>query len=135
MLLRDHPLMSYKGIPNWPPAWTWIDGLENKRPRGEIGILKTVSLSKVLPPNRFYLYIDHEGSSYIGCPMFDDPAFCRHIAEILQFCRNRSIAEIGSLELLELPGRANGRAGSSSGLPEVREQIFELARQPREIGR
>jgi hypothetical protein len=57
MLLRDHPLMCYKGVPNWPPSWTWIDGLENKRLRGEIGILKTVSLSKVLPANRSYLYI------------------------------------------------------------------------------
>ena len=64
-----------------------------------MGILKTVSLSKVLPPNRFYLYIDHEGSSYIGCPMFDDHAFCRHISEILRFCSNRSIAEIGSFDL------------------------------------
>jgi hypothetical protein len=41
-----------------------------------------------------------------------------HIAEILQFFRNRSIAAIGSLEWLELPGRANGHAGSSSGLLE-----------------
>jgi hypothetical protein len=99
MLLRDHPLMCYKGVPNWPPSWTWIDGLENKRLRGEIGILKTVSLSKVLPANRSYLYIDHEGSSYIGCLLFDDRAFCRHLTEILQFCRNRSIAEIGGLDL------------------------------------
>jgi hypothetical protein len=99
MVLRDHPLMCYKLVPNWPPTWTWVDGLENKHPRGEIGILKAVSLSKVLPANRCYLYIDHEGSSYIGCPMFDDRALCRHIAEILQFCRNRSIAEIGGLDL------------------------------------
>lgn len=49
MLLRNHPLMSYKGIPNWPPIWTWTDGVENTRPRGEIGILKGVALSKVQP--------------------------------------------------------------------------------------
>jgi hypothetical protein len=99
MLLRDHPLMCYEGVPNWPPTWTWIDGLENKRPRGEIGILKAVSLSKLLPANRSYLYIDHEGSSYLGCLLFDDRAFCRHLTEILQICCNRPIAEIGGLDL------------------------------------
>jgi hypothetical protein len=113
MLLRDHPLMSYKGVPNWPPTWTWIGGLEDKRPRrGEIGILKTVSLSKVLPANS-YLYIDHQGSSYLGSLRFDDRAFCERITEILRFCRNRPVAEIGGLEL---PDRATGRVDSSSWL-------------------
>ena len=41
-LLRDHPLMSRYGVPNWPPVWTWIDGKENvteycNRPIAEIG--------------------------------------------------------------------------------------------------
>ena len=26
MLLRDHPLMTYKGLRSWPPAWIWIYG-------------------------------------------------------------------------------------------------------------
>jgi hypothetical protein len=26
MLLRDHPLMFRRGVRNWPPVWTWIDG-------------------------------------------------------------------------------------------------------------
>jgi len=99
MLLRDHPLMSYRGVSNWPPTWTWTVGLENKRPRGEIGILKEVLLSNVQPANQCFLYIDHEGSSYIGCLVFDDHAFCRHIAELLQFCCNRPIAHIGNLDL------------------------------------
>lgn len=99
MLLRNHPLMSYKGIPNWPPIWTWTDGLENTRPRGEIGILKGVALSKVQPADRCFVYIDHEGSSYIGCLLFDDSVFCGQIAKLLQGCRDRRIAEIGSLDL------------------------------------
>jgi len=91
--------MFCKGVPNWPPTWTWIDGLEDKHPRrGEIGILKRVALSKVLPANS-YLYIDHQGSSYLGSLRFDDRAFCRQITEILQFCCNRSIAEIGGLDV------------------------------------
>jgi hypothetical protein len=99
MLLRDHPLMSYRGVSNWPPAWVWLDGMGNKHLRGEIGILTAVSLSKIKPANRCFLYINHEESFYMGCLLFDDLAFCRHISEILKFCRNRSIPEIGNLDL------------------------------------
>ena len=99
MLLRDHPLMRYHGLSNWPPAWSWIDGLENKYPIGEIGILKSVVQSHVLPANRCFLTIDHEGSSYMGCLLFDDIAFCRQITEILQSYCNRSISDIGSSDI------------------------------------
>jgi hypothetical protein len=99
MLLRDHPLMSYHGAPSWPPSWVWTNGIENKRPRGEVGILKAVSLSKIQPANRCYLYIDHEASSYIDCLLVEEIAFCRHLEEVLRFCCNRPIAEIGSLDL------------------------------------
>jgi hypothetical protein len=104
MLLRDHPLMSRHGVPNWPPVWTWVngtevDGPENKFPRGEIGILRWVGLSALQPPDRCYLYIDHEQSSYLGCLLFDDRAFCRYVAKLLESYCNRPIAEIGSLDL------------------------------------
>ena len=59
MLLRDHPLKSRHGVPNWPPLGTWISELENTRPKREIGVLKSQA------------------------------------AELLQFCRNRYIADIG----------------------------------------
>src|SRR5262245_25597176 len=99
MLLREHPLMSSHNVCNWPPIWAWTSGSENKRPRGEIGILKGVSLSKIKPADRCYLYIDHEGSSYIGYLLFDDPAFCSQIVELLDGYCNRSIADIGNLDL------------------------------------
>jgi hypothetical protein len=102
MLLRHHPLMSHKGVPSWPPVWAWVDGQEDKRPRGEIGILKAVFLSIVEPADRCFLYIDHEQSTYLGCLLFDDHAFCDQIAKLLQARCNRPIGEIGSLEL---PGR------------------------------
>jgi hypothetical protein len=68
MLLRDHPLMSRYGVPNWPPVWTWVDGPEidgpqNKSLKGEVGIFRWVGLSGIQPPDRCYLYIDHEGRS------------------------------------------------------------------------
>src|SRR5262249_57108511 len=47
MLLRDHPLMTYKGVPSWPPAWLRRVGCyENTHPTGEIGILKGVAPSR-----------------------------------------------------------------------------------------
>jgi hypothetical protein len=57
MLLRDHPLMSYRGTRNWPPVWTWTRGGENKYPKGEVGILKTVEPSKIQPPKEIVLEI------------------------------------------------------------------------------
>jgi hypothetical protein len=85
MLLREHPLMSRRGVRNWPPVWTWIDGEQDKHPLGEIGILKAVFLSNLKPADRCFLKIVHEESSYLGCLLFDDYAFCKHITELLQF--------------------------------------------------
>src|SRR5262245_54720546 len=84
MLLRDHPLMAYHGVRNWPPIWTWASGLENNRPKGEIGILRRVEQSKILPADRCFLYIEHEGSSYSGCLLFDDRNFCGQVATLLK---------------------------------------------------
>jgi hypothetical protein len=84
MLLRDHPLISYRGIPTWPPAWTWIDGGEDKHPRGEVGILRTTLLSRIQPANRCYLLICYEGASYMGCLLFDDYALCDQVTKLLQ---------------------------------------------------
>ena len=99
MLLRDHPLMSFKGMSSWPPVWTWIDGHEKKSARGEIGILKEVTLSKINPADRCFLYIEHEGSLYLGCLLIDDHAFCSQIAKLLQAQCNRPLAEIGHIDL------------------------------------
>jgi hypothetical protein len=99
MLLRDHPLMSRHGFRNWPPLWIWVEGSEDKSPKGEVGILKWVGLSVIDPPSRCYLYINLEESSYMGSLLFDDSAFCRYVALFLESYRNRPIAEIGSLEL------------------------------------
>jgi hypothetical protein len=100
VILRVHPLMSYRGVANWPPAWTWIDGKKKKRrPRGEVGVLKKIGFSEVEPTNRCFLYIEYEGASCIGCLLFDDPSFCREIANLLRGCCGRLVAEIGDLDL------------------------------------
>ena len=98
MLLRYHPLMTYRRLPNWPPVWLCTDGYD-QRPKGEIGILKAVLRSDTQPPNRCFLLIYHEGSEYLGCLLFDDEAFCRQVMELLKGHCNRSIAEIASIDL------------------------------------
>jgi hypothetical protein len=94
--------MSYRGILSWPPTWVWIDGPKKNCPKGEIGILKSVLLSKLQPANRCFLLIFHEDSSYLGRLLFDDYAFCKHVTQLLQSCCNRSIAEIGSINIAYL---------------------------------
>ena len=49
MLLRNHPLLNYQGVPSWPPVWTFTGGLENKRlRREEIGILTEVTMNLLI---------------------------------------------------------------------------------------
>jgi len=99
MLLRDHPLLSYRGIPSWPPTWTWIEGEENKKPKGEIGTLIAVKLSVIEPPNRCYLLVHHQGSTYMGCLLINDLSFCAQITELLQNHCGHSLQDIGDLDL------------------------------------
>ena len=99
MLLRDHPLFNHRGVPSWPPTWTWVSGTDNKHPLGEIGILRDVHLSKIEPADRCFLYMDFDGASYLGCVLIDNIAFCRQVIELLLAHRNKSIADIGSLDI------------------------------------
>jgi hypothetical protein len=99
MLLRDHPLMSYRGVPSWPPTWIWLDGPRKEHPIGELGILKSVLLSKAHQADRCFLLIFYKDSSYLGRLLFDDRAFCSQIVNILRNHCDYPIAEIGSLDL------------------------------------
>jgi len=56
MLLRDHPLFNHRGVRSWPPAWTWVFGLDNKHPIGEIGFLRDVRRSNIQPADTCFLY-------------------------------------------------------------------------------
>jgi len=79
--------------------WTWIEGQENKKPKGEIGTLVEVRLSVIEPPNRCFLVMHHEGSTYMGCLLINDLAFCAQITRLLQNLCGNSIWAIGSLDL------------------------------------
>ena len=99
MLLRNHPLFNHRGVPSWPPAWTWVAGLDNKHPRGEIGTLTEVRRSNIEPADRCFIYMDFDGASYIGCLFIDNTTFCRQIVELLLANRSKTIADVGSLDL------------------------------------
>jgi hypothetical protein len=98
MQLREHPLMSYRGIPNWPPVWSRGYFDQAKTVHGEVGILKGIVTHEALP-NRCYLAIDHEEREYVGSLLFDDAAFCSQVAHLLEFYRGCSIKEIGDVDL------------------------------------
>jgi hypothetical protein len=102
MQLREHPLMNYRGLNNWPPAWTWRGGGDNGHPKGEVGILRDVLLSNVQPNSRVFLIMQHEDQEYIGCLLFSDEAVCAQMYDVLKGQCGRTFEEIGSLDLSHL---------------------------------
>jgi hypothetical protein len=57
MQLRYHPLISYRGLPSWPPAWTPANPKSHlKVLRGEIGRLEYVLPNKTSV--RFLLFVN-----------------------------------------------------------------------------
>lgn len=99
MELRYHPLMSYRGLNNWPPTWTWRGGQENIKPKGEVGILRDVFLSQVEPSSRLFLIMELEEQEYMGCLLFTDCTFCSQIYELLKDHCGATIAEVGNLDV------------------------------------
>ena len=94
--------MSYRGIDNWPPVWTWRGGAENIRPMGEVGILRDLFLSRMEQRSRLFLIMEHQKQEYMGCLLFNDSTFCAQIYELLKAHCGNTIAEIGSLDVSRL---------------------------------
>ena len=99
MLLRDHPLMTYKGLRSWPPAWLWTAGYGTTYPMGEVGILKAVLRSHTETHDRCFLVMEHCGAEYVGALLLNDPSFCREIFEVLLRNIGKTIPEIGDIDL------------------------------------
>jgi len=95
--LRDHPLMSYHGVPNWPPVWTQMAIGGVKILKGEVGVLIYVHAGGAV--NTSYLVIEHENQNYSGSLVFDEGPFCRQIVDLLQQYCGRSVKEIGDLQV------------------------------------
>lgn len=109
MKLRDHPLMSYRGVSNWPPAWVGRNSKQLEQPSGEIGILKNVVLSKLEPIGRLYLMIEHEGEEYLGALLFDDQFACHQAYRLLLNHRGEPVRKIGETDLPEQGSSATSK--------------------------
>lgn len=94
MKLRDHPLMSYRGISNWPPIWCRT-GKETLT--GEIGVLVNADTDR--SGSRCYLSIDFENERYCGTLLFTDITFCWFITKILRNRIGMPIKDVGDLDL------------------------------------
>src|SRR5262245_55631408 len=106
MKLRDHSLMCYRGVSNWPTAWVGRDAKQFRQLGGEIGILRNVIQSKIKPPNRLYLTIEHDGEEYLGVLLFDDPFACQRTYKLLLHHRGKLIHEIGEIDVPEAAATA-----------------------------
>jgi hypothetical protein len=95
---RDHPGLSYRGIPNWPPVWTHARKAERKVVRGEIGTLIYVHANAEIS-DRCFLVIDYENVSYVGTLIFNDRSVCSQVVTFLRQCLGRSISEIGDVDV------------------------------------
>jgi hypothetical protein len=95
---RDHPLISYRGTPSWPPVWSkaGIDG--NKTVTGEIGILRQVNHNAKLS-KKCYLVIERDGVRYLGVLQFDNTAFGARICDFLRSNIGRHVKDIADCEI------------------------------------
>jgi hypothetical protein len=93
MKLRQYPFAK------WPPTWTRIDGTGSTDLTGEIGTLRSVSLSRVEPITTCYILVDFQGSAYMGKLLVQDATVCRRMLEFLQQHCGYSIQQIGNLDM------------------------------------
>ena len=98
MKLRDHPGMSYYGIPNWPPVWTKKEDGGVGKVRGEVGKLEYVFANERIS-NKCFLIIRHEGERYVGALIFNERSICQQMTGLLRQQIGRPIHDIGNLEV------------------------------------
>jgi hypothetical protein len=99
MKLREHPLLSYRGVSNWPPVWIGKDGRHLKQSESDRAILKDVVQSKKAPLTRCYLMIEAEGEEYVGAVLFDDHFSCRQISRLLLEHRGEPVHKVGEIDV------------------------------------
>jgi hypothetical protein len=105
LALREHPQMQYRGAANWPPLWTQAGTGRDKSTSGEVGILKQVNGDSRVS-TQCYLVIEHEAERYVGVLVFDNPAFCRLVYQILKSHIGTSIQALGDLNFTTAALRA-----------------------------
>jgi hypothetical protein len=142
MLLRNHPLLTYRNSRSWPPTWVYCGGLDDTHPRGEVGILKTVYISVIKPPNSCHLIMEYAGAEYMGTLYVSDAALCLDIFEALLRHCGKAIQEIGNIDLSNPPQVSDIHphqprpsrpvflpAGRPWGFPTIQRNHFGATRQ------
>ena len=101
LALRDHPLMTYRRVKNWPPVWTQQTGNGNGVPKtltGEIGVLTQI-ISEPMLSKKCFLVIEHDNERYVGTLLFDDSMFCWLVSKMMQTHLGWAIKDIGDLDI------------------------------------
>lgn len=97
MRLRDHPLMAYRNMRNWPPVWI-EKYADNKTLTGEIGVLTHIGNSSARS-KRCFLHITYNDKPYVASLLFDDLAFGTFVRNLLKEHVDKTIVEIGDLDV------------------------------------
>ncbi len=106
--LRDHPLLKYRGVQNWPPVWTRGTKGIIKTVKGEGGFLKEVYYDAGTS-NKCFLVIDRQLQSYMGCITCPTRSFCIQLTHFLRGHIGRSIEDIGELRVRSLRQKTGTR--------------------------
>jgi hypothetical protein len=96
MKLKNHPLMKYHNVPNWPPSYLTPDCRQELIE--ELGILRGVTLD-ARTPNRCFLTVEVNGLGYASWLKFDNEAFRRRFMDTIDAHLNKPIKAIGELEV------------------------------------
>jgi hypothetical protein len=106
--------MKHETANSWPPAWVWIGGTRDKKPKGEVGLLQDVRRYGA-GRNRCFLVIEHEQELYSGCIHVGNPLLCDKIYEALSKEIGQLIASIGAIDIDALWALTSyGTCGESS---------------------
>jgi hypothetical protein len=97
MKLREHPALLSIKLTTWPPVWVCAEQFKRSM-QGEIGVLKEVK-RRDLRGRHFFVHVEHDQFNFMGCLMFDDPAICEQVFNLLKSCLGRAIKEIGDMEV------------------------------------
>ena len=95
MKLREHPSMTFRNAPNWPPLWLGTQS----HPHLGMSVLKHV-IPDQRRPNKCFLVVEKNGQGYVGLLEFDDPRLCARLSKILLQHTDRTIRDIGDIDLI-----------------------------------
>ena len=96
MKLKDHPLMRYRGVPNWPPTYLTQDYRQELL--DEFGILRDVTMDAKVP-SRCFLTVEMNGLGYVSALHFDNFLFRSRFVDVLNGHLNKPVKTLGDLEI------------------------------------